>query len=66
MNMKKILIACITMMLMSASCFAQKYALIDMDYILKKIPQYEMANEQLENRDPKLHLLYKKYQEEHS
>jgi outer membrane protein len=26
---------------------AQKYALIDMDYILKNIPQYEMANEQL-------------------
>ena len=46
--MKKILIASITMMLMSASCFAQKYALIDMDYILKKIPQYEMANEQLD------------------
>lgn len=45
--MKKILIACIAMMLMSASAFAQKYALIDMDYILKKIPQYEMANEQL-------------------
>ena len=27
---------------------AQKYALIDMDYILKQIPQYEMANEQLD------------------
>ena len=26
---------------------AQKYALIDMDYILKNIPAYEMANEQL-------------------
>lgn len=35
-------------MLISASSFAQKYALIDMDYILKKIPQYEMANEQLD------------------
>lgn len=46
--MKKILLACIAMMLMSASGFAQKYALIDMDYILKKIPQYEMANEQLD------------------
>ena len=46
--MKKILIACIAMMLMSASAFTQKYALIDMDYILKKIPQYEMANEQLD------------------
>ncbi|MBE6331247.1 MAG: OmpH family outer membrane protein [Bacteroidales bacterium] len=46
--MKKILLAGIAMMLISASSFAQKYALIDMDYILKKIPQYEMANEQLD------------------
>ncbi len=35
-------------MSMSVAGFAQKYALIDMDYILKKIPQYEMANEQLD------------------
>ena len=34
--------------LTSSNVFAQKYALIDMDYILKKIPQYEMANEQLD------------------
>ena len=27
--------------------YAQKYALIDMEYILKNIPSYEMANEQL-------------------
>ena len=46
--MKKIILAGIAMMLISASSFAQKYALIDMDYILKKIPQYEMANEQLD------------------
>ena len=26
---------------------AQKYALIDLEYILKNIPAYEMANEQL-------------------
>lgn len=26
---------------------AQKFALIDMDYILKNVPSYEMANEQL-------------------
>jgi outer membrane protein len=26
---------------------AQKFALIDMEYILKNVPQYEMANEQL-------------------
>ncbi len=34
--------------LTTGNVFAQKYALIDMDYILKKIPQYEMANEQLD------------------
>ena len=34
--------------LTSSNVFAQKYALIDMVYILKKIPQYEMANEQLD------------------
>lgn len=28
--------------------YAQKYALIDMEYILKKIPAYESANQQLE------------------
>lgn len=28
--------------------YAQKYALIDMEYILKKIPTYESANQQLE------------------
>jgi len=27
--------------------FAQKFALVDMEYILKKIPAYEMANDQL-------------------
>ena len=29
--------------------FAQKYALVDMEYILKRIPEYEMANQELEN-----------------
>ncbi|MEA5127823.1 MAG: OmpH family outer membrane protein [Proteiniphilum sp.] len=31
------------------STYAQKYALIDMEYILKKIPTYESANKQLES-----------------
>jgi outer membrane protein len=35
------------MLLCSLSGFAQKYALIDMEYILKNIPAYEMTNEQL-------------------
>lgn len=44
--MKKILI----MMAMLATAFtagAQKFALVDMEYILKNIPAYERANEQL-------------------
>ena len=31
----------------STSCNAQKFALLDMEYILKNIPAYERANEQL-------------------
>jgi outer membrane protein len=31
-----------------SSSMAQQYALIDMEYILKRIPAYENANEQLE------------------
>ena len=33
--------------LMALTASAQKFALIDMDYILKNIPAYERANEQL-------------------
>ena len=33
----------------SSKAQAQKFALIDMEYILKNIPAYEMANEQLSN-----------------
>lgn len=44
--MKKLLLILITVCAaMTAS--AQKYALIDMEYILKNIPAYERANEQL-------------------
>ena len=46
--MKKIILVCVIALMGSLNAFAQKYALIDMDYILKNIPQYEMANEQLE------------------
>ena len=45
--MKKIILfACISMFC-SLSANAQKFALIDMEYILKNIPAYEMTNEQL-------------------
>ena len=44
--MKKLLL----MLVMAASAVtmqAQKFALVDMEYILKNIPAYERANEQL-------------------
>lgn len=47
--MKKLVALCLLFWgITASSAFAQKYALVDMDYILKQIPQYEMANEQLE------------------
>ena len=45
-NMKKTLMVCL-MCLMAVAANAQKFALVDMDYILKHVPQYERANEQL-------------------
>ena len=53
--------------------FAQKYALVDMEYILKHIPAYDIANQELEKTSElrqeeveKMHQgiqnLYKKYQ----
>nr|MBP7471814.1 OmpH family outer membrane protein [Prevotella sp.] len=44
--MKKILAVCI-FALTFLTANAQKFALVDMDYILKNIPAYERANEQL-------------------
>lgn len=45
--MKKIIFAFIFILGSVSSGFAQKFALIDMDYILRNVPAYEMANEQL-------------------
>ena len=45
--MKKIIFALFVTLFAVAAASAQKFALIDMDYILKNIPNYEMANEQL-------------------
>ena len=45
--MKKILIAFALVMMCGLGAMAQKFALVDMEYILKNIPAYEMANEQL-------------------
>ena len=57
----------------AATASAQKFALIDMEYILQNIPAYEMANEQLKQvsekwekevsaQAEKVEALYKEYQ----
>lgn len=45
--MKKIFLALVLAVICAAGASAQKFALIDMEYILKNVPSYEMANEQL-------------------
>ena len=45
--MKKFILSLVAVVAMSVSANAQKFALVDMEYILKNIPAYEMANEQL-------------------
>ena len=55
--MKKLFLALALAALTACSAFAQKFALVDMEYILKNIPDYEMMNEQLET-------ISKKYEQE--
>ena len=45
--MKRILLIMAIAILGIAGAKAQKFALVDMDYILRNVPAYEMANEQL-------------------
>lgn len=45
--MKKALLTLLICIAASLGMSAQKFALVDMEYILKNIPSYEMANEQL-------------------
>lgn len=45
--MKRILFSLAIILSVAFASSAQKFALIDMEYILKNVPQYEMANEQL-------------------
>lgn len=45
--MKRLTIALMLCVACCCGAFAQKFALIDMEYILKNVPSYEMANEQL-------------------
>ena len=72
--MKKIVLM-LMMAVAAISAHAQKYALIDMEYILKNVPAYERANEQLnqvsrkwqaevEALNTEASTLYKNYQNE--
>lgn len=74
MMMKKFL-AILAMMVMAITANAQKFALVDMEYILKNVPAYERANEQLNQVSKKWQAevdalqteattLYKNYQNE--
>lgn len=46
-------VALFLLVLFSINAHAQKFALVDMEYILGKIPSYEMANEQLNQASKK-------------
>lgn len=71
--MKKLIF--MLLMVLPLSAFAQKFALVDMEYILKNVPAYERANEQLNQVSKKweaeidgilkdVEAQYKKYQSE--
>ena len=73
--MKKLIFAFVCLMSLATSASAQKYALIDMEYILKNVPAYERANEQLsqvskrwqaevEALNTEANTMYKNYQNE--
>ena len=46
-NMKRIALIAVALVAGFMAANAQKFALMDMEYVLKNIPAYEMANEQL-------------------
>ena len=73
--MKSHLMLTVVAALLSLSATAQKFALVDMEYIMSNIPAYERANEQLnqvskkwqaevEALDNEAKTLYKNYQNE--
>lgn len=73
--MKKVLIILAIALGISVTGFAQKFAMVDMEYIMKNIPAYETANEQLnqiskrwqkevETQMTEVQSMYKNYQTE--
>lgn len=73
--MKKVILALLLICAFGAEARAQKFALVDMEYIMSNIPAYERANEQLnqvsrkwqaevEALENEARTLYKNYQNE--
>lgn len=73
--MRKLLLTLVVALASVTAANAQKFALVDMEYILKNIPAYERANEQLNQVSKKweseidainqeVETMYKKYQSE--
>ncbi len=73
--MKRFFMIALLAVIATAGVQAQKFALIDMEYILKNIPAYERANEQMSQQSKRwqgevdelaleAETLYKKYQSE--
>ena len=73
--MKKLIICALCAFCGLATASAQKFALVDMEYILKNVPAYERANEQLSQVSKKWQMevealnteaqtMYKNYQNE--
>ncbi len=73
--MKRLFLAIVALMAIAVSADAQKFALVDMEYILNHIPAYERAGEQLNQVSKKWQAevevlqteaqnMYKKYQSE--
>lgn len=71
--MKRLVIMAMMFVAFTASVSAQKFALVDMEYVLKNIPAYEMASEQLnqvsqrwqkevEEKSKEAETLYKNFQ----
>ncbi len=52
-QLRNVIIAIAAVFSAAASVQAQKFALVDMEYILKNIPAYERANEQLNQQSKK-------------
>jgi len=73
--MKKIVLSLLTVFLLSSAALSQKYAFVDMNYILSEIPAYKEAQKELDDLSERwqkeieleykeIEVKYKAYQQE--